>query len=178
MWIFKVKRHSTGVFEKLKARLCICGAKMQAGVDFWESYATGARWMSFRLVFALVAVYGLRHDFHWDVSGAFLVPEMDSEMYIMMPPGHQEYDVDGEPFCWQVLKGIYGAPPSMRLFKGPLHENLRNGRFVPLSADDSVWMYKGPEGIILFACHVEEGVGAGSSSPRTLLAPKNCRQEK
>ena len=35
VWIFKVKRHSTGVFEKLKARLCICGAKMQAGVDFW-----------------------------------------------------------------------------------------------------------------------------------------------
>jgi hypothetical protein len=34
VWIFKVKRHSTGVFEKLKARLCICGAKMQAGVDF------------------------------------------------------------------------------------------------------------------------------------------------
>ena len=163
VWIFKVKRHSTGVFEKLKARLCICGAKMQAGVDFWESYATGARWMSFRLVFALVAVYGLRHDFHWDVSGAFLVPEMDSEMYIMMPPGHQEYDIDGEPLCWQVLKGIYGAPPSMRLFKSHLHEKLRNGRFVPLSADDSVWMYKGPEGIVLFACHVDEGVGAGST---------------
>ena len=50
--------------------------------------------MSIMCVLALCAVYGLNHDFHWDVSGAFLVPELDSEMYVQMPPGFQKYDVD------------------------------------------------------------------------------------
>ena len=163
VWIFKVKRLSNGALDKLKARLCICGSSMKKGDDFWESYATGARWTSFRLVFALTAVYGLRHDFHWDVSGAFLVPEMDSEMYIQMPPGHQQYDTDGEPLCWQVLKGIYGAPPSMRLFKHHLAARLHAAKFVSLGADDNVWMFNGDVGIVIFACHVDEGVGAAST---------------
>ena len=81
--------------------------------------------MSIMIVLALVAVYGLKHDFHWDISGAFLVPELDSEMYVMMPPGFQKYDVDGEPLCWHVLKGLYGAPPAMRLFKKHLTVRLR-----------------------------------------------------
>ena len=164
VWIFKVKRHADGSLDKLKARMCICGKQMQQGDDYWESYATGAKWMSFRCVFALCAVYGLKHDFHWDVSGAFLVPEMDSEMFIMMPPGFQEYDHDGEPLVWQVLKGIYGAPPSMRLFKMHLHQRLKDRNFVPMGNDDNVWMFNDEKiGVVLFACHVDEGVGAAST---------------
>ncbi len=110
-------------------------------------------------------MYGLKHDFHWDISGAFLVPELDSEMYVMMPPGFQKYDVDGEPLCWHVLKGLYGAPPAMRLFKKHLTVRLRAGKFVPLESDDNVWMYKDDKiGIIVFALHVDEGIGGASTA--------------
>lgn len=121
--------------------------------------------MSIMIVLALVAVYGLKHDFHWDISGAFLVPELDSEMYVMMPPGFQKYDVDGEPLCWHVLKGLYGAPPAMRLFKKHLTVRLRAGKFVPLESDDNVWMYKDDKiGVIVFALHVDEGIGGASTA--------------
>ena len=165
VWVFKVKRHSDGSLDKLKARACVVGSSMERGVDFWESYATGAKWMSIMCVLALCAVYGLNHDFHWDVSGAFLVPELDSEMYVQIPPGFQKYDVDGEPLCWQVIKGLYGAPPAMRLFKLDMRKKLLAGKFVPLASDDNVWMYKDETvGVILFALHVDEGIGAASSS--------------
>lgn len=164
VWVWKVKRHADNTFDKLKARACLCGKRMQQGVDYWESYANGARWMSIRLMLSLCAVYDLPEDFHWDVSGAFLVPEVDSEMYTYMPPGFQKYDLDGEPFVWHVLKGLYGAPSSMRLFKQMLKKALLELGFIPFDSDDNFFMYKGPLGIILMCTHVDEGFGAGSSA--------------
>ena len=50
IWVYKVKRDGTA-----KARLCVQGSSLEAGVDFQQVYSAALRYSSARALFAYAA---------------------------------------------------------------------------------------------------------------------------
>ena len=55
-WVFKIKIDAEGRLNKYKARFCVVGTGQVKGEDFWESFASGARGSSVRMVIILTTV--------------------------------------------------------------------------------------------------------------------------
>ena len=88
-WVYDIKRSG-----RCKARVVVLGYRMMAGVDYNRTFAPTPRSTSIRVVCALVALAGWEL---WalDIKTAFLSAEMDSEVYVYLPPA---FDTTREGF--------------------------------------------------------------------------------
>ena len=83
-WIFKKKKKEGKV--RYKARLCVRGFKQRYGIDYTETYAPTAKWVTLRLFLTICACLGL-FTRQLDVKTAFLYAELDEDIYIVTPEG-------------------------------------------------------------------------------------------
>ena len=58
-WVFKRKIDKNGNISKYKARLVVRGFEQKYGIDYFETFATGAKPTTWRLLLALAAYYDL-----------------------------------------------------------------------------------------------------------------------
>ena len=80
-WVFKIKRFADGRISRYKARIVAKGYSQIKGVDFDETFAPVAQYKSLRTLLALAAIYDLEVE-QLDVVTAFLIPELDEEIYM------------------------------------------------------------------------------------------------
>lgn len=103
-WIFRKKMKSDGTLDKYKSRLVAKGFTQLKDIDYFDTFAPGARMTSIRFLIALEAIHGLVIH-QMDVKIAFLNGDLDEEVYMKQPEGFvnpgQEHKV-----C-KLLKSLY-----------------------------------------------------------------------
>ncbi|GKF85064.1 zinc finger, CCHC-type containing protein, partial [Tanacetum coccineum] len=85
-WIFKRKMKVDGTIDKFKARLVIQGFRQKEGIDYFDTYAPGARITTIRLLLALAAIQNLVIH-QMDVKTTFLNGDLDEEVYMKQLEG-------------------------------------------------------------------------------------------
>eukprot|EP00961_Rhodomonas_salina_P237517 3210811-Rhodomonas_salina.1 len=85
MFQYKLKLCLNGEF--VKARLCLRG-DLQYNHEFGKTFAPTSQFSIICLLISLDTQYGLML-FQFDVQGAFLCADVDTNIYLKLPPGYQ-----------------------------------------------------------------------------------------
>ena len=153
--VLKKKFNTKGETVHLKSRLCIRGDKQQAGIDYFETFASVMRFDTLRAILAKAAAEDWEID-HTDINQAFLNPPLKEDIYMVVPPYLLEklYPelVGAEDVYLKLIKSLYGlrqAPrewflmvkgffESVGLRNSEADPNLFSGRgvYLPIFVDD------------------------------------------
>ena len=121
-WAFRQKRDPMGNPTKKKARLCVRGDTMIAGVDYGESFSPVVQWSSVRLMLILSIVHGLETR-QVDYVNAFAQADLDREVFVEIPKGY-EYPDAGVDCVLKLNKSLYGMSDAPLMFFELLKKNL------------------------------------------------------
>ena len=146
IWVYKLKRDGTA-----KARLCVQGTTLEAGVDYEQTFSAALKYPSARGLFAYAARHGCKVR-SVDLVAAYLQGEfIEGEVvYCHLPVGYPEFDSKGRPLVARVQKPIYGIQQAGRRLQRKLFAWIEQQGFVPLSDSDScVFTRECPNGEIL-----------------------------
>lgn len=165
-----------GVLDKFKARLCFVG--IEQGANSYEAvFSTCVRYASIR---ALIA-YGAVHDhelFNVDIKAAYLSQELDRDLYMRSPPGHERIGPNGEPMCTVLRRALYGCKQSGRLFRKGLDKWLRGYGFNGMIHDDCMYIRRTEDGgVIIIGVWVDDIIAAASSPAIRASFIKALREE-
>jgi len=149
VWVFKLKRDGTA-----KARLCVQGCTLEAGVDYDQTFAKTLSHHSARGLFAYAARERCRVR-SVDYVAAYLQGEfLEGEVvYCMPPPGAPTHDSSGRPLVCVVEKPIYGIPQAGRRLQRkvfPWCTDIMGLRQLD-DSDSCVFIYDDPSGTETFA---------------------------
>ena len=142
--VLKNKLQSDGTVERRKARLVAKGFKQRHELDYDSTFAPTLRFTSFRLLCALSLHHD--HELHqMDVSTAFLVPELDTVIYVKLPEYHllHKHFPDLCPLGSDTVKlnkALYGLKQSPRLWYQHLSKTLNKMGFTQSVADPCLWL--------------------------------------
>jgi len=126
-WIFKIKHRGeiddllSLTQQQYKARIILRGQFMKPGLDFNDAFSPVAKNTTIRAVLAVATKYDM-HLFSGDVETAFLTPDIDTEIWVTMPPfyGQDGVQIDGGSSgartVRKLLKGVPGIPQGGKLF--------------------------------------------------------------
>ena len=146
IWVYKVKRDGSA-----KARLCVQGSSLEAGIDYDQVFSAALKYSSARGLFAYAARHGcgVRSA---DLVSAYLQGKfVDGEVvYCHLPRGYPEFDGKGRPMVARIEKPIYGIQQAGRRLQRLLFAWLRDQGFEALDdSDPCVFKLKTETGEIL-----------------------------
>jgi hypothetical protein len=121
-WAFRQKRDPMGNPTKKKARLCVQGDTMVAGVDYGESFSPVVQWSSVRLMLILSIVHGLETR-QVDYVNAFAQADLDRDVFVEIPKGFDHCN-DGLDCVLKLNKSLYGMSDAPLMFFELLKKNL------------------------------------------------------
>ena len=131
IWVFDYKLDMVnGVLIKFKARMVAGGHTQTEGVDYNETFSPVVRQASVRLMLVIAMILGLQVE-QLDVVTAFLYGQLEEPNYMKCPPGFEQYDEDGNPLCWEIVKSIYGLHQSSREWFKVVHTYLESLGYTP-----------------------------------------------
>src|SRR6202008_3003971 len=85
-WVFKKKLNTDRSGARYKARLVAKGYSQQQGIDYDETFAPVAKFISIRALLSIGATLNL--EIHqMDIKTAFLNGDLDEEIYMTVPEG-------------------------------------------------------------------------------------------
>ena len=133
-WLYKWKGDSHGMVDRAKARMVAMGYSQVEGVDYFETFAPTASATSNRLVAAMACKldWDLRH---LDVDQAFIQSELDTDIYLRLPPGCGS--VSGKVVL--LNKALYGLKQSGRAWYQLLSSTLVECGFEQCLVDPCVF---------------------------------------
>jgi len=80
-WVYKIKRHPSGLINIFKARLCARGDLQQHGLNYWETYSPVVQWSTVRLCLILAHKFNLSTH-QCDYSNAYCQNPLDEDLYM------------------------------------------------------------------------------------------------
>jgi hypothetical protein len=128
-WVFVIKRN--GLY---KARFVVKGYEQVFGIDYQETFAAVARAESFRLLIAIAAQLGWLAE-NIDIDTAFLYEDIDTELYIELPEGHDR----PRYLVGKLLKSLYGLKQAPRIWMETLSKCLTELGLVRMDSFPSVF---------------------------------------
>jgi hypothetical protein len=141
-WVFKIKRGKDREILQYKARWVVKGYEQRYGIDYDQTFAGVAKPSTWRIIFALAAIYGWDIE-QMDVKSAFLHGIIDEEVFVELPECWELFqDILGitDPrVILLLLKALYGLKQSPRLWQLTLKKALAKLNFTALFADQSVY---------------------------------------
>jgi hypothetical protein len=103
-WVFKIKHGVNGEVERYKAILVARGFTQTFGVDYNETFAPIAKFVSIRCILALAAIKDMEiHQIH--VKTTFLNGDLEEKIYMEQPKGFTQ---EGEHVVCKLHKSLYG----------------------------------------------------------------------
>jgi Reverse transcriptase (RNA-dependent DNA polymerase) len=97
--------------ESLEDILVACGHSQAPGVDLNESYALVINDVSFQVMLIVQLIWGFQAS-TIDVETAFLDGNLHEEIYMNIPEGMKNKEID----CLRIKRTIYGLVQSAREF--------------------------------------------------------------
>jgi len=135
-WVYKHKRGSNGEILRYKSRWVVRGFEQREGLDYYETFASVVKPMSYKLLFAIAAANDLEIE-QMDVKTAFLYGDIDTEIYVEQPEG---MGAIGELHkVYKLNKALYGLKQSPRVWYFTLTAYLKTLGFEPLTADNCIF---------------------------------------
>ncbi|EKV15208.1 hypothetical protein PDIG_16040 [Penicillium digitatum PHI26] len=156
-WRFTVKSNTRDEVYEFKARWVVCG-NFQDKND-GETYAPVVAECMIKIVFTLIAVYGLR----WrqvDFTAAYLNASREDveTVYMRQPTGFEYADAEGDKNQWvcTLNQALFGLRDSAFLWNEEMDCKLRQIGFHPLDDDPCVYVKgKGTE-LTIMMIHVDD----------------------
>ena len=106
-------------------------------MDFDEPFALVAKLSSLRMLLALAAIHDWEID-QMDVVTAFLNPEVDGDVYMVMPGGVEA--PAGGPWVCKLRKSVYGLKQAPRLWYEHIDNFLRSLGLLRSEYDPNVYI--------------------------------------
>mmetsp|Transcript_57331 Transcript_57331/g.117328 ORF Transcript_57331/g.117328 Transcript_57331/m.117328 type:complete len:1978 (-) Transcript_57331:6636-12569(-) len=154
---YKIKRDKLGAIAKLKARLVARG-DMQHESEYSTTFAPTSKFTAIRTIISIATQENLSLK-HWDIAGAFMVSNIDTEIYMDLPPGY--HLPPGKAI--RLRKSLYGLWQSPGLFHDTLEEWLRKYGFKAIDDDSTIFkLTSGRESVVL-SLFVNDGLCATNS---------------
>ena len=98
---YKIKMNPDCTIAKFKARLVAHG-DMQTEDEYSTTFAPTSQFTAIRSIISLACQEGMDLK-HWDIAGAFMSADIDTDIYLEMPPGYQL----PEGTCIKLKKSLY-----------------------------------------------------------------------
>ena len=139
-YVFDCKPTASGSIEKFKSRLVADGNTQREGVDYEQIFATVVKMVSVRIALVIAA----RLDWGiWqlDVKQAFLQAEVDTDLYMRMPPNVPDRDAQGRQLVCKLKKSLYGLKQAAREWNEVLNATLLRFGFRRGRIDTCVYRY-------------------------------------
>jgi hypothetical protein len=135
-WVFKVKRDGAGNITRYKARLVVKGYMQKEGIDYTEVYAPVSKHSSLRALLGIAAAEDL--EMHaLDFTTAFLNGKIDTEVWVLQPPGYEQ----GPPgTACRLLRTLYGLHQAPRAWNQELTAALSAIGYVQSNADPGLFI--------------------------------------
>ncbi len=135
-WVFKIKHAIHGEVERYKAKLVARGFIQTFGIDYNETFALVAKFVSICCILALAANEDM--EIHqMDVKTAFLNGDLEEEIYMEQPKG---FTHEGEHLVCKLHKSLYMLKQSPRACNQKLDVFLQNIKFVKSDANFSMYI--------------------------------------
>ncbi len=151
-WVFKIKHGVDGEVERYKVRLVARSFTQTFGVDYNETFARVAKFVSIRCILALTAIEDM--EIHqMDVKTTFLNGDLEEEIYMEQPEGFTQ---EGEHLVCKLHKSLYGLKQSPRAWNQKLDAFLKNIEFVRSDADFSVYITQVGDVKIFIVVYVDD----------------------
>ncbi|KAI7956932.1 hypothetical protein MJO28_004027 [Puccinia striiformis f. sp. tritici] len=157
-WVFVEKRTPNGKLIKLKARYVAKGYAQIAGVEFQDTFAPTATFVSLRLLLTVAAKCNWP-VYSFDFVAAYLHSPINEEVWVRPPEG---LDVPKGYAC-KLLKALYGTKQAARCWWKHLQGKLLQLGYKPSQYDNSLYILQHPEQKGAIWVHVDDGVVSGSN---------------
>jgi len=149
---YLIKRCQDGSIAKFKARLVARG-DMQSEDEYSTTFAPTSRFTAIRTIISLATQEQMTLK-HWDITSAFMTADIDTEIYLELPPG---YDLP-EGKAIKLKKSLYGLRQSPGLFHDTLEAWLLKYGFTPIRADGVIFKLDRPNGSIILSLYVDDSL--------------------
>ncbi|KAI7933088.1 hypothetical protein MJO29_017035 [Puccinia striiformis f. sp. tritici] len=157
-WVFVEKKSSDGKLIKLKARYVAKGYAQIAGVEFQDTFAPTATFVSLRLLLTVAAKCNWP-VYSFDFVAAYLHSPIDEEIWVRPPEG---LDVPKGHAC-KLMKALYGTKQAARCWWKHLQGKLGELGYKPSQYDNSLYILQHPDQKGAIWIHVDDGVVSGSN---------------
>jgi Reverse transcriptase (RNA-dependent DNA polymerase)/GAG-pre-integrase domain len=148
VWAMRRKRRlTTGEIYKWKARLNIDGSKQTYGINYWDTYAPVATWISIRLILCMAALNNWA-TMTMDFVQAYPQAPAEVALFVSIPNGCI-VDGDEKSWCLEVLNNIYGQKQAGKVWNDFLITGLLELGFVQSRWDPCV-LWKGSYILVIY----------------------------
>ena len=157
MWIYKKKKNEKGEVIRFKARLVTKGYRQIPGQDFNETFASVAKFNTIRLIIALAAEHKWNLT-QMDVKTAFLNGELEEDIYMLPPEGHESDKL------LKLKKGLYGLKQAPRQWNKKLVQFLVHKlMFTQSESDECLFIYRKGKDLLIMAVYVDDLIMADNN---------------
>jgi hypothetical protein len=161
-WVYKTKEDSDGNPVRYKARLVARGFTQVEGIDYEETFAPTAKFVTIRLIISLATGFGWPLE-QADIDTAFLWSELHEDIFMQQPEGH--VDPQYPEYVCKLLKSLYGLKQAAHLWNRLLSKTLKALGFVQLLTDTSCFVKFDKDGIaVIMAVYVDDLVITGRTT--------------
>ena len=150
-WVFLTKTGADGQIERYKARVVAQGFSQVEGIDYNETFAPVTKFNSIRVLLALAARLDLEVH-QMDVKSAFLNGELEEEIYMRVPPGHNS----PPGVVWKLNKALYGLKQASREWYKKLSTEIKSIGFRRSSVDHCVFYKNQDNDLLIIAVYVDD----------------------
>jgi hypothetical protein len=151
--VFRTKYDASGNIIRYKARLVAKGYSQVAGVDFDETFAPVAKFITIRCILAIAAA--MDWEIHqMDVKTAFLNGVLEVVIYMDQP---EEFVQKGkEHLVCKLIKALYGLKQSPRAWYQRIDSFFINEGFCRSHADHSLYIKQTGDYILVTILYVDD----------------------
>lgn len=176
-WVYRVKYGTKGEVLRFKSRLVAKGFNQVKGLDYTETYAPVASYISFRIMLALAASKNLRL-YHYDFKNAYLNGTLNDgeEIYMSFPEGYYK-NYDSEKYALRLKKCIYGLKQSGKNWNTELNDRLLRCGLTRCKSDQCLYIRHSQEKFTMVLVYVDD-IAVATNDESFVQDMKKNLQEK